>query len=459
MRRILKIVPSVLVMIVVLTGGKINTADAAVFSPETFTLANGMQVVVVSNHRAPIVTHMVWYKVGSADEPKGKTGVAHFLEHLMFKATKNLKSGEFSKIVAQNGGRDNAFTSFDYTGYHQTVAVDRLEVVMKLEADRMRNLIIDPKEVEPERQVVREERRSRTDNSPGAKLREQVNAALFINYPYRNPIIGWDHEIIDITIDDLRDFYDTYYWPNNAVLVVAGDITAEKLKPLAEKYYGGIPAGKIPARVRPAEPPHNAARTVTLKDPRVRQPSWRQAFLAPSRVYGAKEHSYPLEVMSQIFGGGSTSRLYRSLVIDQKVALSAGSFYDADNFGPSRFVIFVSPRPGVSMDQIDKAVQTEIQKLKDEGVTADELKRAKTSMQAEAIFARDSMGAGARVLGAALTSGQTVESVESWPEQIGGVTEDQIKKAAAAVLVSKNSVTGLLLSDRPRPNATPKQGG
>jgi len=463
MKRYLSVIMSILAISVVLGSGKMYAAQAAVFNPETFTLANGMQVVVISNHRAPIVTHMVWYKVGSADEPNGKTGVAHFLEHLMFKATKNLKSGEFSKIVAQNGGRDNAFTSFDYTGYHQTVAVDRLEVVMKIEADRMRNLIIDPKEVEPERQVVREERRTRTDNTPGGKLREQVNAAMFLNYPYRNPIIGWDHEIQEITVKDLRDFYDTYYWPNNAVLVVAGDITAAKLKPLAEKYYGGIPAGTIPPRIRPEEPPHNAARTVTLRDRRVRQPSWRRAFLAPSRVSGAKEHSYPLEVMSQIFGGGATSRLYKSLVIEQKIALSAGAFYDADNLGPSRLVIFVSPRPEIRMDQIEEAVEAEIRKLKQDGVTADELQRAKTSMQADAIYARDSMGAGARVLGAALASGQTIEDVESWPDRIGDVTAGQIKAAAQAVLITKNSVTGRLLSDRPQPTRQPtrqpKRGG
>ena len=207
---------------------------------------------------------MVWYKVGSADEPPGKTGVAHFLEHLMFKATKNLRSGEFSKIVARNGGQDNAFTSFDYTGYHQTVAASRLEAVMRIEADRMRNLVIDAKEVEPERQVVREERRSRVDNSPAAKLREQLNATIYLNYPYRNPIIGWDHEIVDLTVNDLRQFYDTYYWPNNAILVVAGDIPADVLKPLAEKYYGAVRQGPSPCSGS-QEPPNNAARTVTLR--------------------------------------------------------------------------------------------------------------------------------------------------------------------------------------------------
>ncbi len=452
MMRLIKLLGLLLTIYAGLTAAWDDAVEAAIFNPDTFTLRNGMQVVVISNHRAPIVTHMVWYKVGSADEPPGKTGVAHFLEHLMFKATKTLQSGEFSKIVARNGGQDNAFTSLDYTGYHQTVAASRLEAVMRIEADRMRNLIIDAKEVEPERQVVREERRSRTDNSPAAKLREQLNATIFLNYPYRNPVIGWDHEIVDLTVDDLRRFYDTYYWPNNAILVVAGDITADVLKPLAEKYYGAIPAGKIPPRIRPQEPPHNAARTVTLSDSRVRQPSWQRAFFAPSRIYGDKQHSYPLEVLSQVFGGGATSRLYRSLVIEQRIALSAGSFYDADKLGPSNFSIFASPRPGVGMDQIERVVAAEIKKLRENGVSQEELTRAKTGLQAEAVYVRDSMGAGARVLGAALSSGQTIADVEAWPDRIGRVTADQIKAAANAVLRQKRAVTGYLLPGQPTPN-------
>ena len=233
MMRLIKLLGLFLTSYAGMTTGCNDTVEAAVFNPDSFTLQNGMQVVVISNHRAPIVTHMVWYKVGSADEPPGKTGVAHFLEHLMFKATKNLQSGEFSRIVARNGGQDNAFTSFDYTGYHQTVAAGRLEAVMRIEADRMRNLVIDAKEVEPERQVVREERRSRTDNSPAAKLREQLNATIYLNYPYRNPIIGWDHEIVDLTVDDLRQFYDTYYWPNNAIS------SSQGISPRMSKALGG----------------------------------------------------------------------------------------------------------------------------------------------------------------------------------------------------------------------------
>ena len=442
-------IPVIILILLRLSSFPSNPAYAGVFNPESFTLENGMQVVVIPNHRVPIVTHMVWYKVGSADEPRGKSGIAHFFEHLMFKATKNLKSGEFSKTVARNGGRDNAFTSYDYTGYHQNVAVDRLPIVMKLEADRMRNLIIDKDQIEPERQVVLEERRSRTDNSPAAKLGEQINAALFINYPYRDPIIGWDHEIRGLSVEDLLTFYDAWYRPNNAILVVAGDVTAAKLRPLAEKYYGVIAAKPVPPRTRTMEPPHNTARRVILRDVRVRQPSWRRLYLAPSLSYGETKHAYPLEVLAQILGGGTTSRLYRSLVVDKKLAISAGAFYSGGDLGPSRFGYYASPRPGISMDQLEEAMNNEITNLLNSGVTEKEVSRAISTMQAEAIYARDSIGVGARVLGSALASGLTVEDVESWPDRIGAVTVVGINEAAKAVFDEKHSVTGLLISEAP----------
>ncbi|MBT3990907.1 MAG: insulinase family protein [Rhodospirillaceae bacterium] len=425
-----------------------QTAEAGVFNPETFTLKNGMQVVVISNHRAPIVRHMVWYKVGAADEPRGKSGIAHFFEHLMFKKTTTLKSGEFSRIIAKNGGRDNAFTSHDYTGYHQSIAVDRLGIVMKLEADRMRGLILEDDQIEPERQVVLEERRSRTDNSPGAKLSEQMSAAMFINYPYHDPVIGWEHEIKALTKADLMKFYDQWYRPNNAILVVAGDITAAQLRPLAEKYYGSLPRGADVKRERTIEPPHNAAIRVTLRDARVRQPSIRRRYLAPSLLYGERGHVYPLEVLAQVFGGGTTSTLYRSLVIKQKLAVSAGAFYDGDNRGPSTFGFYASPRPGVGIEKLEAALDKEIAKLLDKGIDAKNVARAINTMQSEAIYARDSIGGGARVIGSALAAGHTIADVEEWPERISAVTKEQIDAAAKAILQIKNSVTGLLLNKK-----------
>ncbi len=419
--------------------------QAKVFDPQTFTLDNGMQVVVITNDRAPVVTHMVWYKVGSADERAGYSGIAHYLEHLMFKGTKTRAPGEFSQIIARHGGRENAFTSFDYTAYFQTIAKPHLEMMMEMEADRMKNLVLSDEIIEPERQVVREERRSRTDNSPSAILAEHANEALFRNYPYRRPIIGYDHEIVAITRENIIDFYKRWYAPNNAILIVAGDITADELRPLAEKHYGVIPAVPGVERARPAEPPQKASRLVALHDPAVRQPSWNRTYLAPSYAHGATEHAYALQVMSEILGGGGTSRLYRSLVIDGKLAVSAGSYYSADALGPGQFGVYASPRPGKTVADMERAVDAEIARLLAEGVTEDEVQRAKKRMRAQAVFARDSFQSAARILGVALTTGQTVDDVEAWPERIARVTPEMVLAAARHVFVKRRSVTALLL--------------
>ncbi|MEE8394286.1 MAG: pitrilysin family protein, partial [Rhodospirillales bacterium] len=357
-----------------------RTADGGVFNPQTFELANGMQVVVVPNHRVPVVTHMVWYKAGSADDPPGKSGIAHLLEHLMFKGTNKLKPGEFSEILARNGGQENAFTSRDYTAYYQSVAVDRLELVMEMEADRMTNLVLGGEDVETEKRVILEERRQRTDNNPGSILAEHLSAALFLNHPYRRPIIGWQHEIEGLTLADALSFYRRWYAPNNAILTVAGDITAEELRPLAEKYYGRIPSVPAVARSRPTEPPHRAARQVVLSDERVRQPTWSRTFLAPSYTHGAAEHAYPLEVLSEILGGGATTRLYRTLVVERKLAISAGASYSPDSLGPTGFAFYASPQTGVSVDRIEREMELEIARLLKDGVSREELDRAKRGL-------------------------------------------------------------------------------
>ena len=439
---------TILFAAVLTAAGIFFPAQAGVFNPDTFTLSNGMRVVVIENHRVPVVTHMVWYGVGSADEGQGESGIAHFLEHLMFKGTKKRAPGEFSKILARNGGQENAFTSSDYTAYFQTVAVDRLELFMEMEADRMTNLVLTEKGVETEKGVVLEERRSRTDNNPGAILGEQVTAALYLNYPYRRPVIGWAHEIKALSLKSVMAFYKKWYAPANAILVVAGDITAAKLKPLAEKYYGAIPAQPTAPRLRPTEPPQSAKRTVTLKDARVRQPSWGRVYLAPSLLSGETQHAYALEVLANILGGGSSSRLFRTLVVEAKLALSAGAYYGAYKRGPSRFGIYASPKPGVSMETLEAKVEEELAKLIDGGVTASELARAKKRMQSTAIFARDSLSGGARTLGAALAIGLKVDDVEAWPERIGAVTVEQISDAAKAVLKEGRSVTSYLLNKK-----------
>jgi len=424
-------------------------ADHGVFNPETFTLSNGMQVVAVSNHRVPIVSHMVWYKVGSADELPGKSGVAHLLEHLMFKGTKKFPSGKFSKKVASVGGSENAFTSLDYTGYYQNVAVEHLEDMMQMEADRMTNLVFNPNEVETERLVVLEERSQRIDNNPHSILNEHVNTVLFLNHPYRRPIIGWKHEIQALTIDDLKKFYDKWYTPSNAVLVVAGDITIDVLKPMAERTYGKIPASMAIQRKRPTEPPQKASRQVILEDARVRQDSFSRTFLAPSRFTsipdGAKkEHSYALEILSAVIGEGSTSEIFRSLVVNQKLAVSAGTWYSSNPQGPSRFTFYATPSTGVSLKTVEKAIEKEIATLLSEGVSEDDVERVKKSMLAQAIYARDSFTAGAMTIGQALVSGGEISDVETWPHRIADVTVEQVNAASKLVLENRPSVTAML---------------
>ncbi|OJX68638.1 pitrilysin family protein [Magnetospirillum sp. 64-120] len=421
-------------------------ARAQVFNPVTKTLGNGLQVVVVENHRAPIVSHMVWYRVGAADETPGKSGIAHFLEHLMFKGTPEVASGEFSKIVARNGGRDNAFTSSDYTAYFQNIAADRLELVMKMEADRMRNLTLAEADVTSELEVVKEERRSRTDNDPGALLHERLEAALYLNHPYRRPIIGWPDELAGLTRDDAMAYYKRWYAPNNAILVVAGDVDPAKVMDLAERYYGPLKPEDIPPRLRAEEPPQVGARQLTLRDSRVKQPSWSRLYLAPSAHSATdKTEVSALEVLSEVLSGGATSRLYKSLVVEKGLAAAAGASYDSGALDATTFAFYATPRPGVAMDKLQAAIEAEIARVRKDGITPDELRRAKSHLKAEVVYARDSLHTAARVLGEALTTGQSVADVEDWPNRINAVTVEQVNAAARAVLNDDASATGLLL--------------
>ena len=418
---------------------------AAVFNPSTITLGNGLQVVVIENHRAPVVTHMVWYRAGAADEVPGKTGIAHFLEHLMFKGTKTVPPGAFSEMIARLGGSENAFTTQDSTTYFQSVAVEHLEEMMRLEADRMVNLVLTDEVVLPERDVILEERRQRIDNDPGSQLMEMMRASLFLNHPYRLPTIGWEHEMQGLTTADAIAWHKKWYAPNNAVVVVSGDVTMAQVKPLAEKYYGVLPAQPVPARDRPEEPMQFAPRRVTLEDGRVQLASWSRLYQAPSYHRGAKEHAYALEVLSEIIGGGTSSRLYRSLVVEQKVATSAGAGYSPDDLDLSIFSIFASPQSGGGVDDIEKAIDVEIARLLVDGVTEDEVTRAKKALQAGSVKARDSLAGPARIVGRALVSGSSIEDVEAWPERIGAVTVADVNAAAKAVFDIKYSVTGILL--------------
>jgi zinc protease len=392
---------------------------------------------------------MVWYKVGAADEAAGESGNAHFLEHLMFKGTDKLGPGEFSEIIALNGGQENAFTSYDYTGYYQTVARDRLEIVMEHEADRMTNLRLTDEIVLPEREVILEERRSRIDNSPGGKLREMMQASLFLNHPYRIPVIGWEHEIHELNTETALAFYRRWYAPNNAVLIVGGDITAAELRPLAEKYYGAIPARTVPERKRIAEPPQHAPRRVTLKSPQVSQPGLSISYLAPSHRTAGSEHVYALQVLDEILSGGATSRLYRGLVVEQAIAASAGSSYRGSAVDLGTFDFHASPRPGGDIVALEAALRVEIARLLEDGVTEAEVASAKRRLQAGAIFARDSLGTGPKIFGRMLTTGGSVADVEAWPERIAQVTVEQVNAGALAAFIDNRSVTGLLLPESP----------
>ncbi len=430
-----------------------GTAASGVFHPETFMLDNGMQVVVIPNHRAPVVAHWVWYKVGTADSPPGKSGLPHFLEHLMFKGSGTIPPGEFSKIVARNGGNDNAMTSYDSTAYFQMIAKDRLELVMAMEADRMVNLDLADEHVYPERDVILEERRSRVDNEPSALLGEQLMAAQYLHHPYRLPVIGWFHEIAGYTREDAVDFYRQYYAPNNAILVVAGDVTAAELRPLAERTYGQIPARPVAPRHRLVEPPQHAERRVVLHHERVQQPSLMRSYLAPSFSSQGHEHAYALDVLAEILGGGGTSRLFRAVVVEQGLAVGAGAYYHGSSLDAASFRVYASPRPGADMAELERAVGREIDRILADGVTEDELARTQRRLLAEAVFARDSLGGAARAFGVALTSGQQVGDVEAWPSRIAAVTAAQILAAARHVLRPEQSVTALLL-----PAAEPDRG-
>src|SRR6187402_1899446 len=277
-----------------------------------YKLANGLELVVIPDHRAPVVTHMIWYKVGSADETAGKSGLAHFLEHLMFKGTDKNPSGRFSQVVATIGGQENAFTSADYTGYFQRVPRDQLKAMMEFEADRMTGLELTDDVVRPELNVVLEEQNMRVANNPAARLGEQMDAALYLNHPYGRPVIGWRHEIEQLDREGALEFYRRFYAPNNAILVVAGDVTAAEVRTMAEETYGKVPRfAEIKPRLRPQEPVQQAARTVTLADPRVTQPSISRYYLAPSSLKARPGESEALDVLAHILGRGSNSRLYQ----------------------------------------------------------------------------------------------------------------------------------------------------
>jgi zinc protease len=395
---------------------------------------------------------MVWYRVGSADETAGKSGLAHFLEHLMFKGTSKNPEGLFSKTVATIGGQENAFTTSDYTAYFQRVTRDRLKLMMEFESDRMTGLVLTDEVVKPELQVVLEEQNMRVANNPGARLGEAMEATLYLNSPYRRPVIGWRKEIEALTREDALAFYRRFYTPNNAILVVAGDVTADEVKTLAQETYGKVAqVTAIKPRMRPQEPVQEAARTVTLGDPRVNQPTVQRYYLAPSYTTAKPGESEALDLLSHILGRGNNSRLYERLVVEKGLAVNAGASYQGTSLDETMFSVFAAPRPGVTLAQAEEAIDGVLAEIIDKGVAPDELDRAKNRQIADAVYAQDNQSTMARWYGAALTTGGTVEEVQSWPDRIRAVTADQVRDAARKLFDKRRSVTGYLVKDaRPR---------
>ncbi len=413
-------------------------AFAQTFNAESFFLDNGMQVVVIENRRAPVVAHMVWYKYGAADEKPGESGIAHFLEHLLFKGTAKFPDGALSATVKKLGGNDNAFTSHDFTAYYQTVARQHLAKVMEMEADRMKNLRLSPNVIAAERQVIIEERRQRIDNQPQAKFNEQMMAALFVNHPYGVPVIGWLHEMKELTREMALNAYDRWYSPNNAILVVAGDINAEELQPLAKKYYGAIPVGEVMQRQRPRPAPIISTQRVILEDERVGVP-------LVNRIYRAPRGSDALDVLTEIFGGTSTSRLYRNLVVRDKIAVSAGAEYDPISLNETSFIIHASPAPGISAAKLEAAIEAEISALLESGVTLEELDAAKSRKSASVTYYLDSIQGPALIFGRALCSGFDIDYVQNRLKRIDALTIDDVNAAANNLLNGENMpVSGLL---------------
>jgi zinc protease len=410
-----------------------------------FGLDNGMQAVVIPDHRAPVVTHMVWYKVGAADETGGQSGIAHFLEHLMFKGTEAHPGDEFRRRVAAIGGDENAFTSSDYTAYFQRVAKENLEEMMRFEADRMTNLVLTDEVVATERNVVLNERRDRVERNPDAVLNEALLRILYLNHPYGRPIIGWNHEIEELDRNTALGFYRRYYTPSNAILVVAGDVTPAEVRKLAQETYGAIPDKPEALRApRPSEPPVVGPRSVTVRDEKVSEPQLQRAYVAPSTVTAEPGEAEALSLLAEILGGGATSRFYDQLVRGEGAATYAGAHYRANGLDSSRFVVYGLPKPGVALDALEERMDEAIRELQSDGVSEEELARAKRSAIAQAIYSLDNQTRLANIVGRALVVGESLADVQDWPTRINAVTAEEVQAVAQKYLQPEAAATGYL---------------
>jgi zinc protease len=428
-------------------------AAAQMFNPKLFTLANGLQVIVVERPGAAAVQQMLVYKAGSADEPAGKSGIAHYLEHLMFKGTPQTPPGVFDREAARFGGRQNAYTIFDQTAYHQTVPVSQLAEMMRLEADRMKGLALSEANSRPELDVVLQERRQRTDTPPSGRLSEQANAVMYVHSPYGTPVIGWEEEIRGLTWQDAVAFHQRWYAPNNAVLIVDGGVSADEVKRLADGTYGLLPARTVPARLRAAEPPKVAEVRLEQQHPAVRDASFTRRWLAPSlgEAFTGPDsarqerltEAYALQVLGEILGGGARSRLHGALVLEQGLASSAAAGYDPLRLGVSGFTVWATPARGVDPQKLEAAVAAEIDRLLKDGVTAAEVAGAIRRLEASTAYSLDGIGTAGRVFAAAVAAEIPVAEVEAWPQRIRAVTAEQVTAAARRILSRPTVVTWL----------------
>lgn len=410
-----------------------------------FTLKNGLKVILLEEHKAPVVTFQVWYKVGSRNEVIGRTGLSHLTEHMMFKGTKRHGKGEFSRIVAKNGGNENAFTSKDYTAYFENFASDRIDLSLELESDRMTNLIVDPKEFQLERDVVKEERRQSTDDDPYSLVVENMYAVAFLAYPYRSPIIGWMSDIDNLVRDDVYNHYKKYYIPNNATVVIVGDFESEKLIKKIKNYFEKIPNRNIPPEVKIIEPEQRGERRVYIKK-EAQLPYFFAGYHAPNYK---NEDIYALTLLSNILSSGKSSRFYKSLVYEKKLALSAGGEFDGLSIGPDLFYLYGTPRPGKNLDDLERSIYEEIERVKKEPVTDRELQKAKNQEEAAYILGQDSIFFQARQIGAVETIGAGYKFIEEYVDKIRKVTKEDIIRVTNKYLIEDERTVGILIPLKP----------
>ncbi|MGH6827525.1 MAG: M16 family metallopeptidase [Rhizomicrobium sp.] len=414
-----------------------------------FSLTNGMAVLVIPDHRAPVITQMLWFKVGAVDDPPGISGLAHFFEHMMFRGTKKVPGDLYAQTIAKYGGEDNAFTTHDYTAFYEQIAADRLKLVMGLEADRLANLDLSDANVATEREVVLEERRMRVDNNPQALTVEQMEGELYLSHPYGRPVLGWPEEVRHIDRVAAENFYKHHYAPNNAILVIAGDVTAEQVRVMAEAEYGKVRARPLQPRAEYAEPPRLAEARMTVVRPDVRVPIFIRIYRVPSYAQAGPGQAESFETLAQIMGGDETAALYRQLVEEKKLATDAGCSYQGYVRDAAEFTVYAVPRPGVSLEALEKGVDQVIQGFMTAKARPADLARARTQLVASVIYRRDSQFSLASAYGQALAIGLTVDDVNEWPKRIRAVTAKGVEMAAQGLL-RRNAVTAYLEPGTPK---------